>query len=389
MKVISVPSSKSLWNRYQILASFADVSIQGRDPGLDVQVLQQALSHWHDTSQFELGQGGTSFRFFLARVSRLAGTWLVRADPVLLARPQGPLFDALRSLGVSVEIRPDGVELESQGWRQPPTKLVLDSRVSSQFASALLLSAIDLPFDFEFEVPQPSSVDYWRMTLNCFEVATGFRPEERHVRIPRNLKVTRGGSWTVETDWSSAWSVMGVRLAMSSRGSFEPFLVPGLAADSTQPDSRCVELLGLWGAQWEFSSRGLMVNHLPSRWRAVSSFDLGSAPDLFPVLAVVLALGDGKSRITGISNLVHKESNRIEEVRELLTQAGFDCGHDSESFWVEGNPLSPRTSFQFDAHRDHRMAMAAAVLQAGGWSVNLLGADSVRKSFPSFWEVMG
>jgi 3-phosphoshikimate 1-carboxyvinyltransferase len=44
------------------------------------------------------------------------------------------------------------------------------------------------------------------------------------------------------------------------------------------------------------------------------------------------------------------------------------------------------TPGRMDAHGDHRIAMAAAVLGAAGAPVEIVGAEAVAKSYPAFFD---
>jgi 3-phosphoshikimate 1-carboxyvinyltransferase len=393
MNSVLLPSSKSLWNRYQILGSFSQsLSLQANNPGTDVLELKRALQDLKEgAAEFELGLGGTSLRFFLARVSREPGVFRVRAHPGLLKRPLAPLCRALQSLGVKIELFADHVRVESQGWQEPKGPLIVESVESSQFASAILLASLELNFELALEVRGDASSEYFRMSVQAWESLTG---QSWAGVAPKGSALRPKLEVGVEGDWSSAWSVVGACLGKAfKQGS------PGasvqlrpLHSDSTQPDATFQRLLEFWGLPFRFNAdlrkESLEILSFPSRWKAVDDFDLGSSPDLFPVLASVLALAKGRSQVRGVRNLVFKESNRCDAVLDLLGRAGFLCGCSDDLFWVEGQSAPFAKAFDFDPRQDHRMAMAAAVLMAAGWPIQLRDREVVSKSFPGFWETI-
>lgn len=109
--------------------------------------------------------------------------------------------------------------------------------------------------------------------------------------------------------------------------------------------------------------------------------------DELPILAVLGSQVLGGFSIRDASELRFKESDRISAVVENLRAMGV---HVEEH--KDGLTIPERTSLrgaQFNAHGDHRIAMAftIAALIAEGES-ELVGAECVRISFPEFFELL-
>ncbi|MCB0368951.1 MAG: 3-phosphoshikimate 1-carboxyvinyltransferase, partial [Bdellovibrionales bacterium] len=120
--------------------------------------------------------------------------------------------------------------------------------------------------------------------------------------------------------------------------------------------------------------------------------NLNSCPDLFPVLAVLCAFANSPSRLYGAPQLVHKESNRIAKVSELLTALGVSHEPTHEGMII--NPeglLSPDQTkpFSYNTDHDHRLAFAAALVLSKSYPIQINLPEVVNKSFPEFWQVVG
>ena len=113
--------------------------------------------------------------------------------------------------------------------------------------------------------------------------------------------------------------------------------------------------------------------------------NVSNCPDLLPPLAVMAAVREGSTRFTGAARLRLKESDRLTTVRDLLLDLGGLADEGTDSLTVHG--VSQLTGGTVDGANDHRIVMAAAVAATRCQRpVVILGAEAVKKSYPSFWE---
>ncbi|MGH7195049.1 MAG: 3-phosphoshikimate 1-carboxyvinyltransferase, partial [Candidatus Saccharimonadales bacterium] len=225
---ITVPGSKSITNRALILAALADgeVALKGALWSEDTQVMTEALKTLgflakveNDPDEFcnrtitvrglggripvtgtaekpvELfvGNAGTAARFLAAFVCLGNGVYRLSGVPRMHERPQAALFQALRELGYRVEAengndklpvrifgssgsgRRDESQMEIESQRLPASSPAKKScRVSieesSQFASALLLSARPGGWQVEITGENADESPYVAMTSKLMEV---------------------------------------------------------------------------------------------------------------------------------------------------------------------------------------------------------------------------
>ena len=115
--------------------------------------------------------------------------------------------------------------------------------------------------------------------------------------------------------------------------------------------------------------------------------DVSQCPDLVPPLAVQAALRPGQTtRIVGAARLRMKESDRLSAVTQVLNALGSRVEEHPDSLTILGvDTLAGGVAV--DSHNDHRIAMRAAVATTRAAApVTIRGAESVRKSYPNFWE---
>ncbi|MGZ4626995.1 MAG: 3-phosphoshikimate 1-carboxyvinyltransferase, partial [Kineosporiaceae bacterium] len=164
---VSLPGSKSLTNRYLVLAALAQESSRLRSPlhSRDTALMAAGLAalgviveevpgtgtfgpDWVITprplrgpSAVDCGLAGTVMRFVPPVAALAQGPVRFDGDPAARRRPMAPVVTALRGLGVPVDADGDGrLPLTVHGTgRVRGGTLRIDASASSQFVSGLLL----------------------------------------------------------------------------------------------------------------------------------------------------------------------------------------------------------------------------------------------------------
>lgn len=394
-----IPASKSILNRLLILRSFEyGLIIDGDSDADDVVKMKHALAQLDRGEMADCGHAGTTLRFLALRASRLPGTHHLAGSLRLFQRPQTEIIRILEQLGCQADVGPQRLTIRGQGWNVPDQGLKIDRSISSQFASAVLLSAWDLPkpLALRFE-GEAVSEPYFAMTLELARQA-GMRFE---VVSPKEVVVAAGSRVTpqiflAETDISSAFSVAALA-ALRGVAEFQAW-----PDRSLQPDSVFPEILEKMGCRVAFVEE-LGHNHLshlktlrierPVGDLKPVNWDLRDCPDLFPVLAALCAFAEGRSRLFGAPQLAHKESSRIEKSAELVRLAGRKAREIEGGLEIDGSSATSEHSdmkdnrLPFDTDHDHRLAMAAAVVRAAGIPIRILHPEVINKSFPAFFSV--
>jgi 3-phosphoshikimate 1-carboxyvinyltransferase len=275
--------------------------------------------------------------------------------------------------------------IRSDGWNVPSKGISIDQSVSSQFASALALSAWKLPVPLIVRGHgKVVSESYFAMTQQLLSRAgMEIRYEEPgSFTVPAGSSV-RSGQIVAEIDVSSAFAIAAFA-ALKGKAVFQRW-----PSDSLQPDAIFTSLLSRMGCRVIVSSGTLEVSSPEDRLVSIEH-DLRNAPDLFPVLATLCALAKGKSRLFGAPHLKHKESDRREKTRELIQGLGRACNPIEGGLEIHGRPPEdgiPSKKVRYDTDHDHRLAFAAALAKRAGLNIDILHPEVVSKSFPEFWAL--
>lgn len=380
--------SKSWLNRAQIIKHFnPQIRLPVDTAADDVRSLHTAIQSIGQDAVFDLGLGGTSFRFFTFLISRHPGKWLIKAHRRLLERPQQDMLNLLQQLGVQARLSPDGLNLFSDGWKLT-SEIEISAESSSQFLSGLLLSCWDLPQDLRVRIRKPVvSYSYLQMTLQLLsECGMHYEQHETEAYLALNIpahQVSDVSELRPEIDVSSAFSLAAAAVVS---GEVE---ITNWKHDSVQPDMEFIRLFREMGIPVELTENTLRIRQ-QSQWKSLSC-DLNQTPDLFPVLAVLCALGAGTSVLSGAQQLKNKESDRIAKTAELLKGAGFQIRALPDGMEILGRSsvALSQNEFIFDPSEDHRMAMAAGILKLAGYNIHIQHPGVVNKSYPDFWRHTG
>ena len=322
------------------------------------------------------GESAATLRFMTAICSLVPGKCRLTAAPSLAKRPVEPLIRALRQLGVNAS-RPGEnapITVEGGGLRGGTVELAGD--ISSQFVSALLLIAPFAEDGLSLKLTTPlQSKPFVLMTIDClskFGIQTGFSKELDEFKISR--QAYRPARYEVEGDWSSASYFLALG-AIS--GGIE---VDNLNPESLQGDKIILNFLPDMGASVEVKPNSVVVKK--SRLKAIRA-DLADCIDLLPTMAVLAAVADGTSELTGIERAVTKESNRVAAVKEGLTRMGIAVNETSNKLIITGS--APKGAL-INSRGDHRIAMAFSLLGSVAGDTIIDGAECVAKTFPDFWD---
>lgn len=403
---VRIPGSKSITHRALLMAALAEGEsilsnpLIAEDTLLTAGALEQLGARitreadrivvappehrWASPAEpIMLGNSGTSMRLLPPLAAAGHGTFIFDGTSRLRERPIGPVVDALGQLGTEClyRVREGFPPMEIRGAGLRGGDVVVDARQSSQFLSALLISAPLAEAEVRIRWLEPvASYPYVALTLDMMErLSIRFhRVGSDRVIIPAP-QVYQPFRFEVEGDCSSASYFWAAAAIMGST----VFTFP-IHADSSQGDRRLLDVLQEMGCSIEWERSGVRVTG-PSRLRAVT-LDMNRIPDMVPTLAVAAAFAEGTTRIQNVAHLRIKESDRLHVVASELGKFGVPVEELADGLVIEGGrAASPRAPIE--AHDDHRIAMAFALMGLRIPGVVIEGAESVSKSFPTFWEL--
>lgn len=402
---VRVPGSKSITNRALVAAALADgaSTLRGALFADDTEAMLAALTALGVRLEVDRGAAsvavhgvagrvpagpahldvrlsGTTARFLAPLLALGDGEYLLDAAPPFRLRPMGPLFAALRDLGVTVEetAAPGHLpaRLRTAGLRGGSVAVPAD--VSSQFLSGLLLAGPCTAEGLLVEVPGAVvSRPYVDMTL---AVMRAFGADASVGDGTWSVAPTgyRGTDYAIEPDASAASYFMAAAAITQGR-----VLVPGLDRDALQGDVAFADVLARMGAEVNWTPAGVEVRGT-GRLRGVE-VDMADLSDTAQTLAAVAVFAEGPTRVRGIGFIRAKETDRIRAVVTELRRLGIVADEHDDGFTVHPGTPRPGVVATYD---DHRMAMSFALLGLRAPGIEIADPGCVAKTFPGYFAAL-
>jgi 3-phosphoshikimate 1-carboxyvinyltransferase len=404
---VALPGSKSLTNRYLVLAALAHGTSRLRRPlrSRDTMLMAAGLrtlgasitdlpvrspddaecADWliapatlSGGASVDCGLAGTVMRFLPPVAALAGGPVAFYGDAHASRRPMAQVIDSLRTLGATIEDEGRGTlpfTVEGSG-RMPGGPVTLDASASSQFISALLLAGprfergVTVHHDGK---PVPSE-PHIRMTVevlrDCGVVvddseANTWRVEPAQIR-PLDVEV--------EPDLSNAAAFLAA--AVVTGGTVR---VPGWPENTYQAGDAIRDIFDAMGADVLLERSGLTVTG--NEQISGLDVDLHDAGELTPVIVAVAALADSPTRIRGIAHLRGHETDRLAALVAEINALGGSVEESDDGLLITPKPLRGGLFHTYD---DHRMAMAAAVIGLRVPGIVIENVETTAKTLPGF-----
>lgn len=384
---VMLPASKSLSNRALIIKALCegDVGIKNLSEADDTLTLARLLELAENSSDINAGHTGTAMRFLTSYLATRPGIWHLTGSERMKQRPIAPLVSALEQLGAEISyLETTGFPpLKIKGKRLKGGKITVQSNISSQFISSLLLVAPI--FDQGLEVTlegRAVSTSYIKMTLGLMsQFGIQARWERNKITIP--AEKYQAADITIEPDWSAASYFYEILLLCQEGELF----FPGLQKKSLQGDEIIWQWFEHMGINTRFTGTGAFAQK-KGKYPEFVSFNFSENPDLAQTLALAFACSGIQGVFKGLETLPYKETDRVKALQNELDKIGFSLAPGQFGTWnlrKTGWPPFPGR-ITFNTYNDHRMAMACAPLALKLGQIAIIDPKVVTKSFPGYWE---
>ncbi len=335
-------------------------------------IVPKVTAHPGQLVTLDCKESGTTLRFMICIAAGLGLSVRFKGSDRLFSRPLEPLINVLTEHGI-VFTRDDDNRIIQSG-RAFGGDFKIQGDVSSQFISGLLLMLPLIGGGEVFVTGEFESKPYVDLT------AQSLREADVSVDCDGSTYIVKGRydlrNTEVEGDWSNAcfWltaDALGAEVRVS-----------GLNLNSPQGDREILSILQNFGAEVKVEDGAVSCQRGQLTGLEIDARDI---PDMVPVLSVIACGARGVTRISGISRLRLKESDRVKTVTEMINALGGRAFEDGDTIVIEGTgTLSGGT---VNAQRDHRIAMSSAISSLiCTESVTILDAGSVSKSYPDFFS---
>ncbi|HEY2954331.1 MAG TPA: 3-phosphoshikimate 1-carboxyvinyltransferase [Candidatus Eisenbacteria bacterium] len=336
----------------------------------------------------DCGNSGTTLRLLAGVLAARPFLSVLAGDESLHRRPVARVIEPLRRMGAWLAAR-DGDRLPPlviRGGKLSGIRYDLPV-ASAQVASSVLLAALEAEGETEITLPGPAR-DHTERMLPAFGVAvestarngSGPRLRLRGPARPRGARVRVPGDFSAAAFFLAAAAAtpgarvtaLGVSLNPTRTALLDALERMGARIERRALPDSAGEPLGDVTVQ---GPERLLALDLPPEW-------VPRMIDEVPAWAVAAAAASGRSRLSGASELRHKESDRLALLAANLSALGLAVREQADGLEIEGGRVAGGT---VRAGGDHRLAMAFAVLgtRARG-PITIDDAASIATSFPGF-----
>jgi len=391
--VVELPPSKSESNRALLIRALSggNFNINNLSDATDTNVLIDLLikinnrENFDDIEVLDVGAAGTVMRFLSAFLSIKKGKWLLTGNQRMQQRPIKVLVDGLTQIGAKISyVNKDGfppIIIESQ--KINISNITIDSSISSQYVSALLMIAPCLNKGLKINFNSILVSRYYiEMTLKMMQYF-GIKYQYDVNSITVSNQKYNAKDVTINYDWSAA-SYFYEMIAMSEIGS-EIFL-KGLKKDGLQGDEIVTDIFIKFGVLTIIEDDGIRIK---KNKQSISefSFDFTHYPDIAQTMIVCCAALGIKGEFFGLESLAIKETNRILALKKELVKLGCIVRIiDKGCMLLNGIMNINKEPIIINTYNDHRMAMAFAPLALKTGSIFIKNPEVVKKSYNKFWE---
>ena len=356
---------------------------------------------------------GTAARFLTVALAFAGGNYHLDASEQMRKRPMEPILKILERLNVKFRYNNEAYhfpfELDSQFAEEFTDKngmseITIDTNLSSQFASALLMAACILPTGLKIHLTGSRTAgSYIKMTLammkqfgicvkqseNCYEILhqEGWGLTE----------------YEVEPDVSAACYFYALVPLLKTS-----VIVKGVQEDSLQGDIQFLNVLEQMGCQKEETPEGIRLTMTEPEMHGVD-ISMKDFSDQTMTLAAIAPFADSVTRIHNIGHIRFQESDRLHAILTELQRMGVRCEEVPE---IDGIQIFPWEKVQGDhiatesaggmkrgsiaeggstiieTYDDHRMAMAFTLPGLKTGNIVIKNPGCCRKTFENYFSVI-
>lgn len=402
---VNLPGSKSISNRALLLAALAhgNTRLTNLLDSDDVKYMLSALQtlgvnftlsedrtvcdvqgnggplSTQSATELYLGNAGTAMRPLAAALCLETQDVVLTGEPRMKERPIGHLVDALRQGGAEISW------VEQPGY--PPLHLkggfiggniTVDGSVSSQFLTALLMSAPLAPQDtqiiIEGNLVSKPYIDITLHLMKQFGVSVDHQ-DYAVFHIKGGQRYLSPGEILVEGDASSASYFLAA--AAIKGGTVK---VTGIGRNSVQGDIRFADVLERMGASIEWGKDYIACT--AGKLFAVD-MDMNHIPDAAMTIATTALFAEGTTVIRNIYNWRVKETDRLTAMATELRKVGAIVEEGDDYICI--TPPQTIQHAEIGTYNDHRMAMCFSLVALSATPVTILDPKCTAKTFPDYF----
>jgi len=342
-----------------------------------------------------VGNSGTTARLLSGLFSTQNNKFYLYGDKSMNRRDMSRVIEPLEKVGCFFyPKKKTTLPFIIEGTSMPLAQKHIEKKGSAQIKSLILLSALSTPGITTVE-EKKASRNHTEIFLK--EIGANIKVK----KIKKNNLITLSGqknlysfNYTIYSDPSSASFLIALTLLTPN----SKLIIKNVICNPTR--------IGFFKILKEKMNANIRIKNL----RKISGEPIGdiiikssilkpiNCPkelvpfliDEFCILFVIAALTKGLSKFTGINELRHKESDRIENMEKGFNKIGIKTKSTKDSLEIYGNPnIKIKKELNIFSKEDHRIAMSWAILGLLiDGKLKIHNFETVNTSFPGFIKLI-
>lgn len=335
----------------------------------------------------DVGSAGTAARFLTSMLALSDGTYTINASEQMKRRPMLPLFEALESLGASFTYLEEKGHLPVKvvgarvGGKIPANKVYIDISKSTQFLSALLMTAPMLQDGLKVQITsKKTSGSYINITMNMMrQFGCEVFHNESVYDVPADEHY-RSSTYQIEPDVSAACYFYGAAAITGGRA-----LVKNVHSNVMQGDMKFLDVLKQLGCAVTEEREGICVTGPYNGEFNGIDIDMNDFSDQTMTLAALAPFAKTSTTIRNIGHIRLQESDRIKSIVTELINLGIEVKEYEDRIDITPGKIKPGV---VGTHDDHRMAMAFALIGLVVDGIEIDDYECCGKTFENYFQVL-
>jgi len=345
-----------------------------------------------------IGNSLTTARLLSGLLSTIPAKFYIYGDASANRRDFLRVIEPLEKVGAHFYPRKKTLPLIIEGTSWPLAQTHKEKKGSSQVKGLILLSALSTPgTTIVEELKEKSSRTHTEIFLKKIGCDLKINKTKKTNNIQlKGQKNLFSFNYLVGNDPSSAAFL--ICLALLIPGS--KLTLPGILCDEKRIGF--IKILKKMNGRIKIknlkkdSNSGELVGTIVaygSKLKPVTvSENVAKFIDELPILFACTALQSGISKFYNCQELIHKETNRLLEMKKIFIQIGIKCKIEKNSTMIiygKSNIITKNKSLVVNVPGDHRINLVAAIISlATGIKAKIKSFDATYTSFPGFVSII-
>ncbi len=333
-----------------------------------------------------LGNSGTSARLLIGLLSAQKFNSKIIGDSSLSKRPMKRITDPLTKMNAIIKTYNGSLPIEIQGGNL--TSADIDITIpSAQIKSGILLACINTE-GISNITENSVTRDHTEIMLESFgaKIEISKKDNKKYIKIEGKNEL-KSKNINVPSDLSSsAFFIIATLINKNSK-----IILKNINNNPTR--NGLLIALKKMGAKISILNKRYNNNEEVCDIEVLSSelngceLDADMAAlmiDEYPILSIAASFANSPSVFKGLSELRVKESDRLNLILKNLLNCGVECKVVDDNLYINPKKNYEIINNNIRTDFDHRIAMSFCVMGSKIGPLNILEADSINTSFPTF-----